>query len=230
MTTFFGSYFPSQKEAEKLLIFLHGYNNSQQEMQWVISAILRSCPHLAVYAPVGGFVSSTDPERHSWYKISGFDLQGRRRQSDVNIEEIIQIYDVAAEALQTTSLDLNKEIDHIQKVYGFDDEHTYIAGFSQGAMLALWTALTRRHTVSGCFCFSGFTAAGKALEKKIVSKPPVYLFHGRQDKQVRFVCYEYSTRWLSDHGVRVATYDYDDLQHDISSEEIKTVSDTINNL
>lgn len=228
MALFSGSYFPARQNCGALMVFLHGYNNSRQEMLPVYQNLLASCPNLSICAPEGRIVSDSDENRHSWYKISGFDHNGLRRKEETPIEEIVRIYDKTGHALCAVSQELNDYIDEIQNKYGFTDEQTYIAGFSQGGMLALWTALRRRHKIAACFCFSSFAAAADELEKKICSKPPVYLFHGGDDHQVRPKCMDYTLSWLERAGIETKAYAFDVLGHRIDERELDIVAEVIN--
>lgn len=228
MVFFNGQYFSAIKQGKALLFFLHGYNNTRQEMQPVYDMLLKKCPCLSIYAPEGQSVSSNDSARHSWYQITGFDSEGRRKQEDTPIEEIVQIYNKAGNALAQTADMINADIDNVQKQYGFEDSNTYIAGFSQGAMLALWVALRRHKSLAGCFCLSGLAAAGEYLEKTINAYPKVYLLHGKNDAQVRFKCMKYTQQWLEEKNIDVTAIGLDDMAHTISESELDYLAQVIN--
>lgn len=210
-----------------LLVFLHGYNNTREEMSPLYSYLQSKLPNLAIAAPEGQNESHKEPERKSWYKISGFDHENKRRLQETPVEEIAQIYNQAAPALAETAENMNLYIDDIQKRYGFCDQNTYIAGFSQGAMLAIWTALIRKQKLAGCFSFSGLAAGNDYLDDKIVSRPNIYLLHGKDDNQVLFKCMAYTADWLAKENVPVQTAAFEKLGHHILHVELDYIANII---
>ena len=221
-------YLTNSEQADKLLVFLHGYNNTYDEMYHIYKTFLSKVKNLAIIAPTGKYLSSTDTNRHSWWKISNFDVEGKRFKKETSINEIINIYNKAGYLLLEVSVQLNEFIDDVQKKYNFTDNQTYIAGFSQGALLSIWVSLMRKNKIKGCFSFSGLLAAKSELEGKICSKPKIYLFHGKQDKQVLYKCMEYSIKSLNEMGVENISHSFENLIHEVSDTEIELVSNVIN--
>ncbi len=224
MSVFEYQYFPSTESATRLLVFLHGYNNTRDEMRPIYEYLQQLLPDLAIVAPEGRHTSQKDPARKSWYKVSGFDSENRRRFEETPVEEIARIYNQAGQKLFETAMDINFFIDDMQKKYNFRDRNTYIAGFSQGAMLAIWSALIRMQELAGCFSFSGLAAADEHLDHQIVSRPMVYLLHGKKDQTVLFKCLDYTKKWLQQENIPVAVKAFDTLNHQISREELDFVS------
>lgn len=220
MSEFESLYLPSSGQAKCLLIFLHGYNNTRAEMLPAYTYLQHKMPGLAIAAPEGNSRSSRNPEHKRWYKIQNFDINGMRKLESTPIEEIAKLYNQAGSLLAQTAQSLNNFIDETQKQYGFNDSNTYIAGFSQGAMVAIWTALIRKRALTGCFSFSGLAAADVELDKQIASRPKVYLLHGKQDKQVLFKCLNFTAEWLKSEQVPVTAKSFADLGHEISEPEL----------
>lgn len=227
MTDFEYQYFSPVFPAKKMLVFLHGYNNTRAEMLPSYEYLQKKIPDLAIAAPEGKNSSQKEPERKSWYKVSDFDSENKRRLTETPVEEIARIYNQAAPALAETAKAVNAFITQMQQQHGFADDNTYIAGFSQGAMLAIWTALIRQRPLAGCFSFSGLAAANEHLDDCIVSRPKVYLLHGKQDKMVLFKCMEYTASWLRQEKVPVSTKAFNALDHHISAEELDFVVSTL---
>ena len=206
---------------------MHGYNNTYEEMLHIYNALLLKTQNLAIVAPVGKKISTKDNKRHSWWKVSGFDIEGKRLMSETPVEEIADIYNQVGQELLLTATEINDFIDNIQKQYNFTDKQTYIAGFSQGAMLGIWTSLIRKNKIGGCFSCSGLVAANVHLNDKIKSKPKVYLMHGKQDKQVQYKCMDYSVDTLKTLGVDAIAVTYENLDHEVSNEEIDFIASEI---
>lgn len=206
---------------------MHGYNNTLAEMKFVYQILQTKVADVVVAAPQGQNRSEKEPQRKSWYKIAGFDSDRRRFQDETPVEEIARIYQQAAAVLAQTAESLNAYIDRVQKKYGIDDAHTYLAGFSQGAMLALWTSLTRQRPIAGCFVLSGLAAAHQALDGKIKARPPVFLLHGQNDHQVLFKCMAYTAQWLKQEQIKVKTKAFAKLAHTISDAEVDYMAQII---
>ena len=228
MPHFYSRYFTQSQKPQKLLIFLHGYNNTLLEMKPFLETLSNTVQGLVVAAPQGKSHSDKEPNRKSWYKISGFDAGGRRLKEETSVEEIADIYNQAAPILSVTAREMNAYIDDVQKKYGLDDEHTYIAGFSQGAMLAIWTALIRKCNLAGCFALSGLAAAHQALDSQLASSPKVYLFHGLKDKQVLFKCLPYTKQWLENKKIPVYVQILENTGHEICPQELAFMANIMN--
>lgn len=219
MQDFISHHFMPSESPKILLIFLHGYNNTREDFADFYAGLQASVPGLLIVAPEGKFSSLKDERRKSWYKISGFDAEGKRFKEETTVEEIAQIYTCASELLEKTAGELNAFIDKVQRQYGLKDSQTYIGGFSQGAMLAIWTSLIRRKQIAGCFSLSGLAAANDKLDKQIKSHPPVFLLHGDKDRQVLFKCMDFTARWLEKENIYVETAAFPGLEHFVSMEE-----------
>ncbi len=227
MSDFTAIYLKKTAKPANLLIFLHGYNNTHGEMEPAYRYLLDHCPDLAILAPEGKFSSNKDIKRKSWYKIPGFDQERKRKDQNTPIEEIVRIYNQAGNKLSKTAAELNDFIDQNQKLHGFTDQNTYIAGFSQGAMVAIWTALCRKHALAGCFSLAGLAAANETLGPLLSAKPPVYLLHGDKDFQVQLKCLEYTKNWLIEKQIRVESKIFSGLDHRIEKSELDYIAATV---
>lgn len=227
MQTFETRYLPAKSDNRQWLIFLHGYNNTYDELSSVYRYLQAKNPYLAIVAPEGNIKSVESPERKKWYKISGFDAEGKRHNLHTSASEIIEIYEATAEELYKTALDMNAFIDELQKKYNFTDADTFIAGFSQGAMLALWTSLIRRKSLAGCFMLSGLVAGAGLLQTKIVSRPHIYLLHGTDDTQVLFKCMDFTKNWLLQNHITAEVKAFDNLSHKVDNNELDFITSVL---
>ena len=67
---------------------------------------------------------------------------------------------------------MNSFIDEQQKLWNISDENTYIMGFSQGAMISIYTSLTRKTKLAGCIAVAGImTLFGMQYFEKLVVTP-----------------------------------------------------------
>ena len=67
---------------------------------------------------------------------------------------------------------------------GLASDQVALAGFSQGAMMALYAGLRRRPAPRAIVAYSGALLAGPTLAGDLAGRPPVLLVHGEQDEVV----------------------------------------------
>ena len=226
MSEFKSHYLPAKiTDNAKLLVFLHGYNNTYDEMLPIYNYLQQIAPDLTIVAPEGNSESQEYKGRKRWYKVSGFDVDGKRQKNSTSVEEIMKIYNVTGAFLHDIATHMNHFIDDVQQQYGFKNDNTFIAGFSQGAMLSIWTALTRKHKLAGCCALSGLISGIDELQKSIVSHPNVYLMHGTADTQVLFKCMDFTKNWLINNNVPVQIKAFENMGHIVSHEELDCLVD-----
>lgn len=211
---------------QKLVVFIHGYKSSMNDLAADMGLLSSLLPDCVIVTP-----QSDKYHKNSnvleWYDVSAYDVDRKRRNPQTSVEEIVEIYNKAGEQLSIRADEINEFIDEVQDLYGLNDERTYIAGFSQGAMVALFVAMSREGRVGGCFALSGVVAGKDCLEHKIKSKPVVYMLHGKSDITVQYKTLSYSVEWLKKHGIDVQVCEYENLAHKIIIDEIDFMSKII---
>lgn len=212
----------------KLVVYLHGYNQNQKNGEAVLTEFAGLLPDSVIAAPLAETVSEKNSETRQWYSIDVFDPQGKRRNPQCSTAEIMEIYDTAAEQLAEQALKINHFITKLQQQFKIDDGHTYLSGFSQGAQLALYTALTRKSVLGGCIMFSGIVAGKNRLEKELSAHPQILLMHGDADNSILSKTHEASRHWLLSHGLHLKSVYIPGLDHRIISSELQEAAKMIN--
>ena len=211
---------------KKLVVFIHGYKSSMSDLAADVGLLSSLLPDCLIVTP-----QSNKYHKNSgvleWYDVSVYDTERKRRNPETPIDEIVEIYNQAGEQLSDRAREMNEFVDEMQSLYGLDDEWTYIAGFSQGAMMALYTALSRNGRVGGCFMLSGIVAGKDCLEKELKSRPIVYMLHGQSDITVQYRTLDFSARWLREHGIDVQVREYEGLAHKIVDAELEFVANVV---
>ena len=213
----------------KLVIFLHGYNGTIADHQYAIDWMCEKLQNSLLIIPQAPEISDKNPQKNQWFGMIQYDEENKRTQPQTSVKEITDIYNLAADDVKRQSGLINGFIDEMQKKYRFDDAHTYLIGFSQGAMLTISTALSRDKELAGAFSLSGLIAGEKLLRQDIKSLPPLYLFHGEDDMKVQYKTLPYSIKWLQSHDVFPQTYTYPNLTHKICEKEISKIAEIIKN-
>lgn len=212
---------------DKLIIFIHGYKSSMDQISAEAALLAIILKQAVIVTPQSNNMHKNSMIRQ-WYDVSDYDPERKRRNPETPLEEVVDIYNQAGQMLSERAAEMNDFIDEMQRIYGIDNKNTFISGFSQGAMMAIYTALSRREQVGGCFSLSGIVAGKDRLENDLRSKPPVYMLHGKDDVTVQYKTLDFSINWLQQHDVEVYDVRYDNLAHQITDTEIEFMAQVIN--
>jgi len=147
----------------------------------------------------------------AWYDI---------KQTDLGIEHDRKGITDSARSIQML---IDREM-----MQGVKADRIILAGFSQGAAMALHVGLRQEKPLAGIMALSGylllpketenFTSAGKAT--------PVFMAHGINDPVVNFALGDASHRKLEAAGCAVAWHTYP-MEHQVCSQEIKQIGNWI---
>ena len=216
------------EKTENLVIFLQGYNGTIATHQYAIDWLTDGLQDAVLIVPHAPEISDKNPERFQWFGMLKYDANNLRTKPETSTEEIFAIYNRTANDMDRCAYEINSFINDMQKIYQIEDKHTFLCGFSQGAMLTIYTALTRPTELGGAFVLSGLVAGADSLAAKIRSRPQMYMFHGKDDLRVQFKTLEQSQKLLTEHNVPLQIQVFDNLEHKMSEEEIAFIADKIN--
>jgi len=159
----------------------------------------------APMAPVtinGGYVM------RSWYDIKSLDQSEAER---ANADDI-------ARSVQRISAIIDQQIEA-----GIPADKIVLAGFSQGGVIALHTALHYPQTVSGVMALSTyFPNADSALAAHNKSNFPIFSGHGTEDDVVPHVLAARYRETFKEQGFEMTVRDYP-IPHSVSMEEIHDI-------
>lgn len=216
------------EKPENLVVFLHGYNGTAATHQYAIDWLKNGLKNAVLVVPHAPEISDKNPERRQWFGMLKHDAANRRALPETSCEEIFAIYNQTAADIDNCAQIVNNFIDDMQKIYQTDDKHTFLCGFSQGAMLTIYSALTRNGELGGAFVLSGLVAGADLLDTKIHSRPPLYLFHGKDDLRVQFKTLAQSEKWLAARQIPLEVRTFADLAHKMTEEEMAIIAAIIN--
>ena len=160
-------------------------------------------PHTAFLAPDGPHPFDGAPFGRQWFSL-------RDRTPSV----------LAAGAAAAAPL-LDAAIDAECTRLGLAPDRVALAGFSQGAMMALGTGLRRTPPPAAILAYSGALNDTPALARELSGRPPVLLVHGEQDMVVPFALGPAAERTLHRLGVPVETCWRPALGHWLDDEGIE---------
>lgn len=202
---------------KKLIVFLHGYVHCAESVNHRISCLCDNLNDYAIHIPQAPQACEIHEDKRQWYSMHRFDADDMRRQVPT-IEECVAIYDKMTLGLQQAYDEVTPYIEQTLLEYGLNWSDVYLCGFSQGAMVALYTGMMLPQRVRGVISFSGILAGKSHVCKHAESRPDTLLIHGNQDTYVRFEAQEYTRQQLENLGCSVMTEIIDGGLHAISEE------------
>lgn len=153
---------------KQAVVLLHGYGSDGNDL-------IGLAPHWQGVLPDAVFISPNAPEQcrqlasgFQWFDISFDGDRLARRQIGV----------MAARPV------LVEFLDDLWSQSGIAPEQTILAGFSQGAMMALHVGLSLETKLMGIIAFSGAFVPPEGFGSKELAKSPVCLVHGDRDEVV----------------------------------------------
>lgn len=159
---------------QRALIIIHGYGGDGAHMSWMTNTLKNSLPNMAFYYP-------TAPDKsprggYQWFKIPamGDDMSKK------------DMYDAMMADAMGNLKELHKLVEEIHDELGLPYQNIYVAGFSQGGLMALLTALTNPHPLQVAVSFSGvpllFTK--DFMPAHIKNSPDILIMQGDSDQVI----------------------------------------------
>jgi phospholipase/carboxylesterase len=176
-----------------LIILLHGLGSDGQDLISLSPFFATALPGAHFLSPNAPFACDMAPMGYQWFSLMDWTpqkmLEGARQAAPI----------------------LNAYIDAQLKRFSLPESKLALVGFSQGTMMALYTALHRAQPCAAVVGFSGGLIGGEG----ITARPPVCLIHGTDDPVVPFDAMGHAEELLKAHGVPVETHSRIGLQHGI---------------
>jgi phospholipase/carboxylesterase len=153
---------------KQAVVLLHGYGSDGNDL-------IGLAPHWQGILPDAVFISPNAPQAcrqfgfgFQWFDVSFDGDRLARRQ-----EGVVQARPILLEFLED-----------LWAQSGIAPENTILAGFSQGAMMALHTGLSLEQPLMGIIAFSGAFLPPDGFGSATLAKTPVCLVHGDVDDVV----------------------------------------------
>jgi phospholipase/carboxylesterase len=176
---------------QRVVIFLHGLGDSGSggllSLGQVWQPHLPDCEFLCPDAPFAFDMAPPDFGGRQWFSLKTFD-QAKMLQGTI-----------------TAAPYLNDYIDHVMATRKLPADRIALVGFSQGTMMALYTAPRRNEPVACIVGYSGALIGGETLAIEKKSSPPILLVHGNRDDVVPFAAMGLAEQTLTKAGFSVTT-------------------------
>lgn len=199
----------SEKKAEACVIWMHGLGASADDMAGLASQLPLKVPmrHVALNAPIRPVTLNQHMPMPAWYDIVGMKLTDREDHAGI---------------LESEHIILNAIEQQVAE--GFTHKQIFLAGFSQGGAMALFTSLHAMPTLGGVIALSAYLPLASACEVKLNLKTPVFIGSGRFDPMVLPAWTAQSVAWLKQKGFEhITVHDYP-MEHSVCIEEIRDIA------
>lgn len=197
---------------DRCVIWLHGLGADGHDFEPVVPE-LRLDSDLSVrfifpHAPIRPVTLNNGMAMRAWYDIRSLDKDGRLdeqgiRESQLSVEALIKQQNDA----------------------GIATKHIVLAGFSQGAALALHTGLRYADKLSGIMALSGYLPSVNSLEEELSianRDTPIFMAHGTVDPVVNVDLGRESCAQLQAINLPVQWFEYP-MAHQVCMEELQEI-------
>lgn len=194
------------------IIWLHGLGADGNDFVPIAHELQLPIRYIFPHAPILPVTINQGMEMRAWFDIYGFSLSDK--------------IDTAGIA---------RSVDHITQLIkgelarGVAPEKIILAGFSQGAMIALTTGLTYQQPLGGIIALSGFLPLADQVLKRASpanQKTPLYVAHGTYDPIVPYALGKSTAELLTQAGYPVTWQSYP-IPHSVCPEEVRAIREWI---
>src|SRR3990167_523127 len=196
--------------AQHGIIWLHGLGADGHDFV-PIAQELKLPTHLAIrfifpHAPIRPVTINQGQTMRAWFDIKSFQID--REIDELGIQHSIQ---------QVETLIAHMDL---------PTEKIILAGFSQGALIALRTGLNYDKRLAGIIALSGFLPHGESVianANSINYNLPIFIAHGMEDTLVPYMLGEMTATILKKGGYGVSWHDYAGMSHSVCAREIQDI-------
>ena len=159
---------PRSGKARQMVIFLHGYGANGDDLLSLGEDWAEELPDTVFLSPNAPEVCEAYAAGYQWFSIRAIDVRDFERENQIGkVAPVLSAY-----------------IDEQLKHWGVDEHQLAVAGFSQGAMMAMYTMPRRKKACAGVIGYSGILIDAAALKGPGIVKMPVLAIHGDADEVV----------------------------------------------
>lgn len=159
---------PKSGKAKQLVIFLHGYGANGNDLISIGEEWAADLPDAAFVSPNAPEVCEAWSAGYQWFPIRAISPEAMERDKYASIVAPV----------------LSHYIDQQLTKWGVEDSGLGVAGFSQGAMMAMYTMPRRKKPCAAVIGYSGMLLDAQGLKGPDIVKMPVLAIHGDADEIV----------------------------------------------
>lgn len=207
-------------EVKNIAIFFHGYGADGKDLFSLSEPLRISLPDTAFYfpdapTPMGGVDGIGFFGGFEWFSLSDYNPAAL-----TSIEEAEKYCRKMIPLAEKTRAITEQYVNEVMARHNLTEKETVVSGFSQGGLMAVYTALRHKAPFAGIIGLSAVPVTfdnNTFGEKDILSKPPVTLIHGDADNVVPLAAYQLNMKNLTEAGFLVEGFIVPRLMHGIDN-------------
>lgn len=190
----------SGRPARQLVVLLHGLGSDGADIGVLAPIFARALPNAAFAAPDAPFFQDGEPPSRQWFGVG-----------DIPVAKLHAGIAAAAASLDGFVADEAARLKLLPRSVA-------LVGFSQGAMLALYSGLRREPGPGAVLAYAGGLIADTKLDTDLRWRPPVLLVHGTDDTIIAPGYSRSAEQHLRDNAVPVRALFRRGMGHTIDTE------------
>lgn len=193
------------QQAQACIIWMHGLGADAQDMMGLAHALRLSYPvrHVSLQAPLRAVTVNGHMMMPAWYDILGVRLTDREDREGI----------LASEAMVREAIEA-------QVQSGLKTHQIFLAGFSQGGAMALFTGLRSTYALGGLIALSAYVPMASACEIHLSPETPVFMALGTSDPIVLPSWTQQGADLLTKQGFSKLSVHAYPMEHSVCAEEM----------
>lgn len=199
-----------EQSAQACIIWLHGLGADASDMASLVEQLPKTqlaLRHVFMDAPVRPVTLNNGMSMRAWYDITGLTLNAREDQHGI---------------LQSD--ELIRTVIENQIADGFNYNQIFLAGFSQGGAMALYTALHTEARLAGVISLSSYLPLSSTCKSSLDKTTPFFIAGGDSDPVVLPAWTQFAKNWLQSAGFTNISWHQYPMQHSICLQEVRDIS------
>jgi phospholipase/carboxylesterase len=173
---------------ESVVILVHGYGANGRDLIGLGAEWAPHCPDTAFISPDAPQLCEATPLGQQWFSLEDFSVPSMEKQ-------IITAWET-----------LSDYIDQVIEEFKVPEQKIVLCGFSQGTMMALYTALNRKNNCAGILGYSGVLLGMSTGDIPVIKKSlAIHLIHGSADTVVPVDAWESAMAFFKDNKFKNVT-------------------------
>lgn len=192
--------------AQACMIWMHGLGSDAHDMMSLANQLSLSAPirHVCLNAPIRPVTINNHMLMRGWYDIVGFNASDREDRVGILSSEAL-IHDVLESQLKE----------------GFKSEQLFLAGFSQGGAMALFTGLNHDGLLGGIISLSAYLPIVTDCYWRLDKRTPIFMGFGAHDPIVLPMWTQQSATHIKKQGYEQLAMRQYPIAHQVSPEEVQ---------
>ncbi len=206
--------------AKVALIMMHGFGTSSEDFKDLAMHISDQCNNVEIHV-LDAFEELDGPNCRMWFPLTVDECSSLFRTQECQKNTLNKW----KERIAVPTAKLEEYINKIMtRKQSFNMKNIILAGFSQGAMMALHVGL--KNNVGCVISFSGVLVDDKVINDRPITN--VLIIHGRKDNVLPIENMKFSCRSLSSSKINYEVHIEENMQHSINDRCIEKAVEFIN--